>query len=410
MTMFGIRYTGCGQTNGKDVSMQMFRPTFSATVQASADADKHEIAHPEGSPSTCVAFDPELNMFEQMHPEQAARNLAMTEAWPFAEERELERDAGMIGTNCVFMHGVGQTPSTSQFSTNAGLNYLTTYWGDAHRIGSSYDGIGCTDSHFAWHHSKNWGYDNATYQGKLCDMINHTANRVNLVITHSMGGMTIAQAFAKGTCSNPGHVIYSQPPFYGSKGANFAKGMARGGQTTGNACYFAGNCRRKYNYPINYLNLYRFWLWPGYTSLIQYSTSTNTKIVLASGKNNNTWKAGWKLCGTTPNGLAAGSSFGLWLIQGASSNMQTIRESYRKRVCHWRGCGNETHYRYVPYNDGMVDVDSCRLGEEANTPFLMPVNHEDGSCLNGNGSSSNQRPCKKLSDMRVSASQSMGRR
>lgn len=412
MTMFGINYIGCGQTNGEDVSMSVFRPTFNAKVEASANMNKHAIEHPAGSPSTCDAFNPQIGLFEANYPEDHARNLSgETEAWPFEEERDLERDAGMISANCLFVHGVGQTPYTSQFSSDAGYNDLTGYWGDSHKIGSRYDGVGCTDSHFAWHHSKNWGYNNTTYQSAICNMITYTSNYINIVITHSMGGMTSAQAFASQTCSRPSHVIYSQPPFYGSYGANFAYAMSRGGQISGYACYQAGNCKRRYNYPINYAALYYYYLWAGYTSLIQSSTGTNAKITFSGSPVNSRWKASSKLCGTTPVGIGSfGTNFGLWMLQGAAGNMQKQTVYYYKRECHWRGCGNVRKSMRVAFNDGMVDVDSCELGEEFNTPHRMPVNHEDGSCLNGNGSASNQRPCKKLSDMRVSAQQSMGRR
>jgi len=225
--------------------------------------------------------------------------------------------------------------------------------------------------------------------------------------------MTTAQSFANNDCNKPSGYYPSQAPLYGSNGANFAQSLATGNAATKLACYMAGNCNRALNYPINWWSPYRYFLWTGYVSLIQSSTSINAKINLARPvRNNNHWKASRKLCGTTPTGITTLTSLGLWGISMSSwtaGGMQMTVGTCSLRTCHWRGCSTSYYMCPVPYHDGMVDVNSCQTGLEQYASTYMPINHEDGSCVNGNGTASNMKPCNWFYYRRSQTMNNLGR-
>jgi len=403
MTMFGTSFTGCGVTNGRDVAMKVFRPKFTSTIQASADADQYNIVHPEGAPTDCHRFPSDISMYDRNFPEQKARALAAgnKKSWPFPEERDLERDTDWAIINCLFVHGVGQTPSSTQISPVEGLSELRSYWGGLSK-GQDDDNAGCSDSHYSWHHSKNWSFINTDYWTAVCDQIEYSTSAINLLFTHSMGGLVTAQAFAKNYCNMPYGYYPSQPPYYGSEAASFA-GYANGSVALRQPCVFIfHNCYRTRNVPFSWTNMYTYTVYPGYVSLFQDNgTGINSKIWLHRFRSNNHWKADEKMCGITSSGLTTGTSAGLYVIEAVAQDMEMLTTTCQGWRCVWRGCGYIDYSCEVSWNDGMVDVTACELGHEHNDPYHVAVNHEDGTCVNSDGSTNATKPCNWFNEKQV---------
>lgn len=112
---------------------------------------------------------------------------------------------------------------------------------------------------------------------------------------------------------------------------------------------------------------------------------------------NDFWKhkASGKYCGTSPKGMGIGSHLMLWGLSTVSyleerwDNSCAIQgwPNYPSN-CSWRGCDWNTwcawRVGWTDYNDGMVDVASCEIGNtDSGNLIYQATNHEDGTLLNG---------------------------
>jgi hypothetical protein len=234
---------------------------------------------------------------------------------------------------------------------------------------------------------------------------------VNVLITHSMGGLTTAGAFADQKCSKPDNYFTSQPPYSGSKAADAVVSICNDTVIRARIAYLAHYCRREVQWCFWGVCHYHYFPWYGHTTLGN-DPSRNPIITPDEDSNGSSlvfeWEADGKYCGSSPDGIGA-----LWFEDTMLSmidlyaSMQEIEVCVTLPRCGYGYCYNYTQCTMEEYNDGMVDVYSCRAGVEVggnNAIYIEGANHKDGSCHNGDSSSGGAEPCQWMIDMMDDAS------
>lgn len=128
---------------------------------------------------------------------------------------------------CVFFSGMGS-------ETDEGLISSFSYFGDIADHAPC-----CTSIQYAKLDTTSYGWDSADLQQRACDLAVQatgsatTAIENAIIVTHSMGGLTLAGAITNGKCSLADSTTWValSPPMKGSMGSNYLQEACDGGLT-----------------------------------------------------------------------------------------------------------------------------------------------------------------------------------
>jgi len=452
LSFAGNNFAVCASRRGDEyLGMKVFGPTFTMDVRADAVTVPEVFVLPEGSEDLqCNHHDPLENAFEMSMKNletEGARSLSVeADAWPYKEDRSLltnradchfngpcDPDDSYGDTYCVFLHGVGNwghsiyenkqwTYGTDKSDYTKGWGYTNTrfkeYWGQVDKKAN------CINTRFFNVNSKTRGWDHSAFTQEVCTAM--AEQGTNLLFTHSMGGLTSAQAFVQRKCVRPRRYHMSQPPLAGSKAAMLVVEICAGRGDNAHLWWpvnWGGYCNGGWgpNFPGTAYNGYHSLHMPGtkYHYPHHSASSSYGKMhgklkpkmyevdpISDMGQNSLRYKADSKLCGTSPDGLGENyftSKVLTEIDERAIMQKKSFHNGCWDMTWSWRGKYKKYYTCNLPWNDGMVDYDSCRAGLDGGT-YQMPVNHQDGTCHNGDSSSiSNAKPCKWYTDRTTSA-------
>jgi len=268
--------------------------------------------------------------------------------------------------DCVFIHGVGQTPEKD---TPAILNgSYPNYWGKVHEYTKQ-----CDYHVFLNVDTVYRGWDNVELQKQVCAALtydpalgkSHMSNAENkLIFTHSMGNMMLAGAIESGLCS----IDKATSSWYEVSGPMLGSKMAA---VLGDICSQTG----LYKYVVTKLGfcLPEGGMTPAYRSLVPDYPGLNELAATIQKRLTGA------LCGTSAYGITSIYSVELEAVAELAGF-----EQLNDGVVAWSSCNAEAiHGGTVAYK------------KDYRSPwYAATINHIDSECYNGDGYwGDDRKPC-----------------
>jgi hypothetical protein len=269
--------------------------------------------------------------------------------------------------DCVFIHGVGQTPAKN---TPAILNgSYPAYWGAVHEVTKQ-----CANHVFLNVDTVYRGWDNRELQTQVCEALTYdptngvsrmgpTANKI--VFTHSMGNMMLAGAIESGLCS----LDKETTSWYEVSGPMLGSKMA---EVLGEICAQGG----LYKYVVTKLGfcLPEGGMTPAYRSLVPtYPGLEELAKTIQS-------RLSGALCGTSAYGITS-----IYSVEMLAVAELAGFEQLNDGVVAWSSC-NAAAIHGLP--------DPGYKGDYRSAWYAASINHIDSECYNGDGDwGDDRKPC-----------------